>query len=54
VQAYFASGNGGQIVMVIPELHLVIASYAGNYNERAAGEMTERLISQYLLPAIGR
>ena len=51
---YFASGNGGQIVMVIPDLDMVIAGYAGNYNERAAGELTGRLIPQYVLPAVGR
>ena len=40
--------------MVIPNLDLVIAAYAGNYNERAAGMMTDKLIPQYVLPAVGR
>ncbi len=52
LKTYFMAGNGGQIVMVIPDLDLVIASYGGNYNERAAGAMTGTLIPQFVLPAI--
>jgi CubicO group peptidase (beta-lactamase class C family) len=52
VQAYFASGNGGQEVMVIPELDLVIAVYGGNYNENAGWLMITDLIPQYILPAV--
>ena len=33
VRAYFASGNGWQHAIGIPELDLVIAFYAGNYND---------------------
>ena len=49
---YFMAGNGGQIVMVIPDLDLVIASYAGNYNEAAGVAMTTKLIPRYVLPAV--
>jgi CubicO group peptidase (beta-lactamase class C family) len=52
VQAYYASGNGGQYVMVIPELSLVIATFGGNYNERAGGLMVGDLIPRYILPAV--
>jgi CubicO group peptidase (beta-lactamase class C family) len=52
VRAYFASGNGGQEVMVIPELDLVIAVYGGNYNERAGWLMVTDFIPQYILPAV--
>ncbi|MGI8401819.1 MAG: serine hydrolase domain-containing protein [Gemmatimonadaceae bacterium] len=52
LQSYFMAGNGGQIVLVIPELDLVIASYAGNYNEAAGVALTTTLIPQYILPAI--
>jgi CubicO group peptidase (beta-lactamase class C family) len=51
VQAFYASGNGGQFVVVIPELDLVIAVYGGNYNERAGGLMIADLIPRYILPA---
>lgn len=52
LQAYFASGNGGNEVIVIPALDLVIATYGANYNERAGWDMVLRLIPQYVLPAI--
>jgi CubicO group peptidase (beta-lactamase class C family) len=52
VRAYYATGNGGQIVVVIPDLDLVIAAYGGNYNERAAGLMVGDLIPRYILPAV--
>ena len=52
LQSYFMAGNGGQIVVVIPDLDLVIASYAGNYNEAAGVALTTTLIPQYILPAI--
>ena len=54
LQAYFASGNGGNEVIVIPDLDLVIATYGANYNERAGWDMVLRLIPRYVLPAIGR
>jgi CubicO group peptidase (beta-lactamase class C family) len=52
VQAYYASGNGGQQVVVIPELDLVIAVYGGNYAERAGSLMIADLIPRYILPAV--
>ncbi|HEX2208831.1 MAG TPA: serine hydrolase, partial [Longimicrobium sp.] len=52
VQAYYASGNGGQVVVVIPALDLVIAAYGGNYAERAGGLMVSELIPRYILPAV--
>jgi CubicO group peptidase (beta-lactamase class C family) len=52
VQAYYASGNGGQFVVVIPDLDLVIAVYGGNYNERAGSLMIADLIPRYILPAV--
>lgn len=35
VRGFMAAGNGGQIVLVIPELDLVVAFYGGNYSDRA-------------------
>jgi CubicO group peptidase (beta-lactamase class C family) len=52
VQAYYASGNGGNEVMVIPALDLVLAMYGGNYNEAAGFAMVSRLIPDYILPAV--
>jgi hypothetical protein len=33
VRAFFAGGNGGRLVMGIPDLDLVVAIYAGNYSD---------------------
>ena len=52
VQAFFASGNGGNEVVVIPALDLVIAVYGGNYNEAAGWSMVLNLIPRYILQAI--
>ena len=52
LKAYFASGNGGQIVMAIPELELVLAFYGGNYNA-PGGRTAQRIyVPKYILPAI--
>src|SRR4026208_521045 len=34
LRAYFAGGNGGQLVLVVPDLDLVVATYGGNYADR--------------------
>lgn len=47
-QTYEASGNGGQFVVVAPELELVIAVTAGNYGQYDAW----RRIRERLVPAI--
>lgn len=52
IRAYFASGNGGQVVMVIPELDLVMAFYAGNYNDVGGRQATRVYVPNYILPAI--
>jgi CubicO group peptidase (beta-lactamase class C family) len=54
VRAYFAAGNGGQIVMAIPELELVIASFSANYASRAALFIQQEAVPKFLLPAIGK
>jgi CubicO group peptidase (beta-lactamase class C family) len=53
VHAFYAAGNGGQTVMAIPELDLVVALYAGNYGD---GPTTRRIqtgyVRDYVLPAV--
>lgn len=52
-RAYSAGGNGGQIVMVIPDLDLVVGINGGSY-----GEFTKwyrwglQLVPQYVIPAL--
>jgi CubicO group peptidase (beta-lactamase class C family) len=52
VHAYFAGGAGGQGVMVIQELDLVIATFAANYSSRSAIHIQQELIPRYILPAV--
>ncbi|HEV2707856.1 MAG TPA: serine hydrolase [Pyrinomonadaceae bacterium] len=52
VRAFFAAGNGGQIVLGIPELDLVIAFYGGNYADRGTFIPQWIYVPQYILPAI--
>ncbi|MFN2398352.1 MAG: serine hydrolase domain-containing protein [Gemmatimonadaceae bacterium] len=52
VQAYFASRNGGQYVMVIPKLDLVFAAYGGNYNDAANWTTARQLVPRYVLAAV--
>lgn len=50
VRAYFASGNGGQHAIGIPELDLVIGFYAGNYNGDIP--LHQDYIPKWVLPAV--
>jgi CubicO group peptidase (beta-lactamase class C family) len=52
VRAFFASGNGGQTVMGIPELDLVVALYAGNYADAPGREIVQGYVPKYILPTI--
>ncbi len=45
---YEASGNGGQMIMVVPQLQLVVVTTAGNYRRYG----TWRRIREQVLPAI--
>ena len=51
VRAFMALGAGGQLVMGIPELDLVIGLYAANYGTRTQGHLRE-VIPQFVLPAV--
>lgn len=54
VRAFYAGGNGGQVVMGIPELGLVLAFYGGNYNSPANYTEQRIYVPQYILPAINK
>jgi CubicO group peptidase (beta-lactamase class C family) len=52
VRVVYAAGNGGQIVMAVPELDLVIGFYSGDYGHRAALTAQRVYIPEFILPAI--
>jgi CubicO group peptidase (beta-lactamase class C family) len=53
VRAYWAGGNGGQGVLVVPELDLVIETLGGNYNSRSSTiEIQQGYPARYILPAV--
>jgi CubicO group peptidase (beta-lactamase class C family) len=52
VRAFFAGGNGGQVVMGIPELDMVVAFYGGNYSDPVLFKPQRVFVPQYILPAV--
>jgi CubicO group peptidase (beta-lactamase class C family) len=52
VRAHHASGNGGQYSMFIPDLDLVVATYAGNYADAGGFYGLRDLVPKYILPAL--
>lgn len=46
-----ASGNGGQIIAIIPEFEIVAVFTGGNYNSPLEAQPVEMLI-QYIIPAV--
>ena len=50
--AFFMSGNGGNKVVVVPKLDLVVVITSTNYGTRGMHEQTERILTEYILPAV--
>ncbi|WP_367347091.1 serine hydrolase domain-containing protein [Stenotrophomonas bentonitica] len=50
-RAYAAEGNGGQFVIVIPELKLVAGITAGSYGEFSTWYPLQDLVAEYIIPA---
>ncbi len=48
----YASGNGGNKVMVVPELELVIVITATAYGKPYAHRQAEEMVANYLVPAV--
>ena len=51
VRAFMALGNGGNNIVGIPELDLVVAIYGANYGSRTTGAIRE-IVPRFLLPAV--
>ena len=51
--AFFMSGNGGNKVVAFPGLDLAVVITSTNYNTRGMHEQTEKLLTDYILAAVG-
>lgn len=49
--AFFMSGNGGNKVAAFPALDMVVVITSTNYNTHGMHEQTEKLLTDYILPA---
>jgi CubicO group peptidase (beta-lactamase class C family) len=47
----YMSGNGGNKVVIVPELDLVAVLTSTNYNTRGMHDLTDRLLGEYVIPA---
>jgi CubicO group peptidase (beta-lactamase class C family) len=52
--AFFMSGNGGNKVAVFPELDMAVVITSTNYGTRGMHEQTEKLLTDYILAAVGQ
>jgi len=52
IRGFAALGNGGQTVMVFPELKLVVATNGGSYASRGWRFVGGDLLTKYILPAV--
>ena len=46
-------GNGGNKVSVLPSLDMVVTLTATNFNQRDAHQLTEKPLTDYILPSVG-
>ena len=51
-RAYLMQGNGGNKVALFPDQNMVVVITTTNYNLRGAHELTDRLLSEYILAEI--
>lgn len=50
--AFFMTGNGGNKIIGFPELDTAVAITSTNFNTRGMHEQTERILTDYILPAV--
>ena len=49
--AFYMSGNGGNKVLGLPSLDMVVVITSTNYNTKGMHEQTEKMLTDYILPA---
>jgi CubicO group peptidase (beta-lactamase class C family) len=50
--AFFMTGNGGNKVVAIPKLDMVVVITSTNYNTRGMHEQTEKILTDYVLASV--
>lgn len=52
ITAHFASGNGGQVIVVVPDADMVIGAFGGNYGSQTGWQVLREHIPKYILTAV--
>ena len=52
LETYFCTGNGGNKVYIFPEQNIVVVIAATAYNRPYAHPQADKMMQQYILPAI--
>jgi CubicO group peptidase (beta-lactamase class C family) len=52
--AYHANGNGGQLLLVVPQFDLVVMFSAGNYGQGLWNRERDAIVGDMIIPAIRR
>jgi len=52
LETYYAAGNGGQFIFVIPEVNMVAIFTGGNYNNMEKTIQPIEMLENYILPSI--
>lgn len=51
-KAYYMTGTGGSKILIFPDLHLTIVITSENFRLREAHQLSDRLLSEYILTSV--
>jgi filamentous hemagglutinin family protein len=54
VRAIYAGGNGGQVLMILPSLNMVVAFFGGNYSDPVFYVPQREYVPKHVLPMVVR